>query len=834
MSAKSAVSLSKSVRFDDVVFLNESDALTTANPTPSVIGPRDLFSPPAQPMEGKYDSDSSDDGTIAVHSLHGFTPIVKATPYEFPRSARLAQRDEQVVENINRLKEVMSITFFIIHAEFYALLVSTPTIIWCFLQIVSEKNMFDGSFSDWSSSDIFFYTIDTSIMNMVLCSSAAIPIILAYGRAAMRILPMFLFVFIALMVWTTIASSFLRHWVDLVTLLFPLYIFAALFVIYTSYMVHRLHLMQWYKVFVWYIPFLLNLALVDFLLHRYFRTDDTGWLTFAYRVSIRFIIVPGIYTAQIFIARVVCVSLFTLPENQRLSLSVIPTFFRCAVARVLVARGGTYSQIVIMLFISAANDILMRVTIRYRDKFAIDNIKRVYNAIRRPFGRATVAPTTTPYMGVDAPESFAKTMTALVTADSVFVLGTTVDHTATPYDMLFLGEKEGFLVACSTATEIPVLPSRGVRGPDGKPDPAIEDIYMGYGRLLCIMTVAGLNLPAEAVPSKFTELLSRAPASALKVQPELRDAMTCVRSGFWTAFDHFMMDNAGVVDNPTMRSLLCCPPPVSAAFFMDKVRPFPRGSRRMRNIISKILSGWETHDPRSLAELVHTVMGSDVDNIPNYSIEVSLDPVPKRQPVPTNKIFIDLVRSDIELTILLKQQCDVRLKPPIFGLVRHITDRLKPGPIVVQVHYWGLQLDSATDDAMRTLMAATVVGEQELFDSHTAVLTNEMIIDSATIFSVSWMVFAFNLIFKRDTLHTFWSGWIQLLVTQIAFAVLVDFVSVFAWSLPNLRRRNRSLFRVVWDDRARNFLMQIMTGNIIMTMFFTYRMFLALAGSWHT
>ncbi len=789
-------------------------------------------------MNDSIDSNTDSD---ARHTVSSFKSDSTSKRHTHSRSLSFSGSESDVPsrdaakkpKNITIIREFFSLCFFLVHSESYALIVAIPAVLWCVLQIFSQRKMFGPEFSEWNILDIACYTLDCVLLNSVLCGSVFIPIILSYGKRSMPMLPMYMLFTLGTATWSTISSAFLRYWIPLVNLLMPLYLFAFVFIVYVSIKVHQLRLMTWSKIVAWYVPFVVNLMLVDFLLQRYFIVRDTSTLTFFYKIVVRFLLVPLLYTFQVFLARVICVSVRTLPPNQRLALSVTPTFFRCCLARILVARGGTFGQIIVMLCISSLNDIVMRLTIEIRDRIAMAAAEGLVSMIKYPFKRTHITPEAPPATPDDCFTAFPDAMRALITFNSTIALS--LDGSSqSPFDLLRLGQADGYLAPAPGST-LPLVPCAALT-------PATARVYIGYGRLLFIMMAMGARFPVSAVPITWIKLLSRH-SSATTSTGELSDLMRPVRRGFWSAVDHTLPAEAQTLSAALLREILCYPEvSFRAVEFLDLLHPVPPLPRGSLALLENVLLDWEMAEPARLHDLTVSVLGADAHLAGLESVEVLPGAPADVLPTPSMKIWLAPAQDEGELRVALLRQCGVGKKHPIFAAIKDIVDStVALGPVTVKILYNGIEI-TAADGAGHAALAQDRYGvgevvyypHQDLANMHTAVLTNEMIIDSATIFSVSLMTFFYNFIFRwADVDRAFFLETLTLLTTQIAFAVTVDVLTVFILSIRNISRGQQSRFRVVWNDRSRNFLIQILLGNVIMVMFFTYRMFYALHGTWH-
>ncbi|KAG9389836.1 hypothetical protein J8273_8515 [Carpediemonas membranifera] len=122
--------------------------------------------------------------------------------------------------------------------------------------------------------------------------------------------------------------------------------------------------------------------------------------------------------------------------------------------------------------------------------------------------------------------------------------------------------------------------------------------------------------------------------------------------------------------------------------------------------------------------------------------------------------------------------------------------------------------------------------EVDLYQLYTGFITNESIMDSSCIISVTFITFGYNLIFgggnQNDLVHA-----AIVCAMQVIFAVLTDAFTILVWALPQLVKGRKPVFLTVWHSRAHNILAHLFLANVCAVLFFTYRVFLALNGTWH-
>ncbi|KAG9394713.1 hypothetical protein J8273_3686 [Carpediemonas membranifera] len=270
------------------------------------------------------------------------------------------------------LSKVEKLAVFQLHTELYAVIIAIPSILWCAFQALSQRQIFNTEgFETWPVRDIVFYTIDSVCINAWVLPYCYVPILLAYWNKKAALIGIGLAAFDTIVIiWSSLASSFLRRWVPLDILLVPLYLGAFVFIAYLAISSHVAKLLKAWKIIFWYVPFVICLFLIDLvILSLYFSQDvsDTSTSAVLRRVIVRVFVVPAFTLIFTFTARTVAIYMDNVPNNQRLALTVNSTAFRSMIGRILTANTSSYAETLLMLVLTLFSDTLLRVTSMWRD-----------------------------------------------------------------------------------------------------------------------------------------------------------------------------------------------------------------------------------------------------------------------------------------------------------------------------------------------------------------------------------------------------------------------------------------------------------------------------------
>ncbi len=295
------------------------------------------------------------------------------------------QFQDELPGGINKLGRAVAKTWhacenvlaFQLHTELYAVITAAPAILWCTLQKFSQgPTLFNADITTWRWYDVFFRSLEAMGVNGYLLSYPYIPLLLAYGiRKAWPIGFIYIAYVIICCAWGVLTQAVLRRFVAKYTLLLlPLYAFAILFVFILAIGSQIRKMLKWWRVIVFYLPFLCNLFVVDtIVLKRYFKypASDSSFDAIFNRYLIRFLVVPVFTSLFTFTARFAALRMDNAPTNQRIALTADVTSYRAILHRILVANAGSLTETFVMIVISTFTDSILRLTCMHRDLFVI-------------------------------------------------------------------------------------------------------------------------------------------------------------------------------------------------------------------------------------------------------------------------------------------------------------------------------------------------------------------------------------------------------------------------------------------------------------------------------